>query len=76
MPLPDPTSRQTGNHKDSISRALKANNPNDKDLARLPSTQPWRQDHGIINQSLWILIEPEHQEGTGEAEDKARRGEM
>ena len=76
MSLPDPTSRQTGNHEDSVYRTPKTNNPNDKDLARLLSTQPQCQDHGIIDWSLWILTEPEHQEGIGEAEDEACRGEM
>ena len=37
------------------------------------SQQPQRQDHGIINQSQWILIEPEHQGGTGEDGEEVHR---
>ena len=76
MPLLNPTSRQTGNHEDSASRAPKANNLSDKDLARLPSTWPWRQGHGIINQFQWILIKLECQGGTGEGKGEVHKEEM
>ena len=75
MPLPNPTSRQTGNHKGSVSKAPKANNLHDKDLARLLSTRPRHQGHGIINQFQWISIKPKCQEGTGEGKDEVRKGE-
>ena len=75
-PLLDPTSKQTGNHKGNASRVPKANNLSDKDLARLPSTLPWHQGHGIINQFQWILIKLECQEGTGEGKDEVCKGGM
>ena len=75
-PLLDLTSKQTGKHKDNTSKVTKANNLNDKGLARLPSTPLLPQDHGTINQSQWTSIEWERQGGTGEDEGEGRKEGM
>ena len=64
----DPTSKQTGRPEDNTHRAIKANNHNDKDLAKPLLTLPPHQDHGITNQSQWTLTKRGHQGGTGEDE--------
>ena len=76
MPLLDLTSKQIGKHKDNVFQTIKANSLSDKGLARPLSTPLLHQSHGTINQFQWILIEPEHQEEIGEAEEEACRGEM
>ena len=76
MPLLDPTSKQTGKCKGNASKTTKANNLNDKDLARPLSILPPHQDHGTINQFQWILIEPKHHKGIGEDEGEVHKEEM
>ena len=76
MPLLNLTSKQTGKCKDNAFKTTKANNLSNKDLARPLSILPPYQDHGIINQFQWILIEPEHWEETGEEGEEAHKEEM
>ena len=76
LPLFDQTFRQTGKHKDNASKAIKINSNSNKVLDRPLITPPLHQDHGIINQSPWILIELEHQEETGGGEEEVHKEEM
>ena len=74
-PLHDQIFKPPGKRKGNVSKAIKANNPRDKDLAKPHSTPPPHQKHGTINWFQWTSTEPGHQEATGEAEEEVHKGE-
>ena len=75
VPLHNQTFKQPDKCKGNASKAIKANNPKGKDLARHHSTPPLHQKHGTINQFQWTSTKPEHQEGIGEVGEEVRKGE-
>ena len=75
-PLHDQIFKQPGKCEGNASKAIKANNLRDKDLAKPHSTPPLHQKHGTINQFQWTSTKPGHQEETGEAKEEVHKGEM